>query len=326
MKNQTGSLLALSLLTLALFAGSVGGAETVDRILAIVNDEIVTQSDVTEFERRLRTGGLVDDQLVPDEATKQSLIKDPSKLLQKLIDTRIIDSEVKKQNLSVPFERVEQEVRSIARRNNMNREELKAALQQKGIQFSNYQDFIKTGLERQSLVEKSVTSKIKISEDDVLAALLAEGKAASAQAFEYSLAQILFLNKKRGPEAAAERAKQALQKLRSGGSWDRVAADYSDDPDFEVGGVISGTLKSGELPKELESAISKLAANEWTEPLSTTGGLQIVRLLKRKLIPDPKLEKEKERVRAQLGEKAFRRQYEMWLDQLRSEAFVRINK
>ena len=300
-------------------------AEVVDRILAIVNDDIITQSDVVEFERRLKNGGLVDDQLVPDEATKQALLKDSAKLLQKVIDSRIIDSEVKKQGLSVPFERVEQEIRNIARRNNMSRDDLKNALQEKGIIFSTYQDFIKTGLERQALVEKSVTSKIKISEDDVLAALISEGKASETQAFEYTIAHILFLNKKAGAEAAAAKAQQAHKKLKEGAAFDRVAADYSNDPDFEIGGLL-GTFKSGELSKELETTVAKLSPGEWTLPLPTAGGLHIVRLVKRKLIPDPKLEKEKDRVRALLGEKLFRRQYDIWLEQLRSESFLRLNK
>lgn len=318
---------ALATVTLtALFSATAYGGEVVDSILAIVNDEIVTQSDVADFENRLKTGGLVDDQLVPDEAVRQSLLKDRELLIRKLIDARLIDAEVKRQGLSVPFERVEQEVRSISKRNGMQRDELKNALLEKGISFSTYQDFIKTGLERQALVEKSVTSKIKISEDDVLAALIAEGRASDTQAFEYSIAHILLLNAKNGgPAGAMARAELAIAKLIEGVAFDRVAADFSEDPNFEVGGAL-GTFKSGELSKNLEVAISKLSPNEWTSPLPTTGGVHIVRLIKRRLIPDPKIEKEKDRVRAVLGEKAFRRQYDIWLDSLRTDAFLRRNK
>jgi peptidyl-prolyl cis-trans isomerase SurA len=313
-------------LTTMLFVLPASEAEVVDSILAIVNDEIVTQSDVADFENRLKTGGLVDDQLVPDENVRQSLLKDRELLIRKLIDARLIDAEVKRQGLSVPFERVEQEVRSISKRNGMQRDELKNALLEKGISFSTYQDFIKTGLERQSLVEKSVTSKIKISEDDVLASLIAEGRASDTQAFEYSIAHILFLNSKNGgADGSMARAALAIAKLKEGLGFDRVAADFSEDPNFEVGGAL-GTFKSGELSKNLEQAIAKLSPNEWTAPLPTTGGVHIVRLIKRRLIPDPRIEKEKDRVRAILGEKAFRRQYDMWLDSLRTDAFLRRNK
>ena len=243
-----------------------------------------------------------------------------------MIDARLIDAEVKRQGLSIPFERLEQEVRAIAKRNGMQRDDLKNALLEKGISFSTYQDFIKTGLERQSLVEKSVTSKIKISEDDVLAALIAEGRASDTQAFEFSIAHILFLNSKnRGGEDAKTRAQQAYEKLAGGAAFDRVAADSSEDPNFDVGGVL-GTFKTGDLSKDLERAVLKLSPGAWTEPIPTNGGYHIVRLIKRRLIPDPKIEKEKDRVRAILGERAFRRQYEIWLDSLRADAFIRRNK
>lgn len=308
------------------FSSPARTSELVDEIAVIVNEEIITLSDVADFQNRLKNGGLVDDQLVPDEATKQALLKDRELLIKKLIDARLIDAEVKKQGLTVPIERVEQEVRSIAKRNGMQRDDLKNALLEKGISFAVYQDFIKTGLERQALVEKSVTSKIKISEDDVLAAMIAKGRASETQAFEYSIAHIYFLsNKNGGIEGARNRALQALAKLKEGVPFDRVAADFSEDPNFDVGGVL-GTFKTGELAKDLEAAITKLSPGEWTQPLPTPGGIHIVRLIKRRLIPDPATEKEKDKTRAELGESRFRRQYEIWLELLRSEASIRINK
>lgn len=324
---------SITLLTATLLAVATGAVATtsfagdlVDEIKVIVNEEIITLSDVADFESRLKNGGLVDDHLVPDEATKQALLKNPEALLKKLIDARLIDAEVKKQNLSIPFERVEQEIRTIASRNKMTRDDLKNALLERGTAFSVYQDFIKTGLERQSLVEKSVTSKIKISEDDVLAALIADGRAADAQAFEYSIAHIMFLSSKNGGlDGAKSRATQALAKLKEGIPFDRVAADFSEDPNFDVGGVL-GTFKSGDLSPDLEKAISKLAPGEWTAPLPTNGGVHIVRVIKRRLIPNERIEREKDVVRARIGEKRFRQQYDAWIDQLRSDASIRVNK
>lgn len=300
-------------------------AETVDSIEVIVNNQIITASDLKDFETKLKTGGLVDDQLVPDEQTRQSLLKDHKALLEKLIDARLIDAEVKRQGLSIPIERLEQEIRTIAKRNGMQRDELKNALLEKGIDFSSYQDFIKTGLERQSIVEKAVTSKIKISEDDVLTGLMAEGRNMENQAFEYTIAQILFLNSKDQPGSKAiDRARKAYEKLNSGTTFERVASSFSEGPNLEEGGLL-GNFKTGDLPKSLEREIINTKQGDWTKPLPTNGGYHIIKLIKLKLIPDPKIEKEKDRLRAILGEKAFRRQYQLWLETLRSEAFIRRN-
>jgi peptidyl-prolyl cis-trans isomerase SurA len=300
-------------------------AETVERIVAIVNDEIVTQSDLQRFEDRLRGGGLTDDLLIPDEATKAGLIKDHEKLLQKLIDQKVIDSEVKKENLSVPIEKVEQEIRSIARKNNVSRDELKSALQERGISFSEYQDFIKTGLERQGLIEKAITSRIKISEDDVMTAFAARGGGSSDQAYEYTLSHVVFLSSKGGSTAAKQRAQETLTRLQSGQTFERVAADASEDPAFEQGGLL-GVFKTGEINKQLEESVRTVPAGEITGVIPTPEGFQIVKVNKKRLIPDPRTEKEREKIRAELYEKSFKRQLQSWLEQLRRDAFIRINK
>jgi peptidyl-prolyl cis-trans isomerase SurA len=264
---------------------------------------------------RLKTGGLTDDMLIPDEQTRDALLKDRTKLLQKMIEEKVVDSEVKKQNMSVPIERVEQEIRNIAKRNNVSREELKAALQERGVSFSQYQDFIKTGLERQGLIEKSVTSRIKISEDDVLSLYQQTHSDGADQAYEYTISHILFVNEKGGTAAAKARAEKALAKLRAGDGFEKLAGETSEDPAYEQGGLL-GVFKSGELQKELENVIQKLNAGEFSGVLPTRGGFHIVKLK----------EKEREKIRASLYEKAYKRQFQSWLEQLRQDAFVRINQ
>lgn len=317
-------LLNFTVSLLALIGAVSARAETVERIVAIVNDDIITMSDLDKYAERIKSGGLVDDMLIPDEATKNLLIKDREKLLQKMIEERVIDSEVKKQNLSVPIERVEAEIRNIAKKNNVTRDELKAALQERGINFSQYQDFIKSGLERQGLIEKSITQKIKISEDDVLSAFTSAHGPSSEQAFEYTISHIFFLSEKGGAAAAKERAEKVYKKLRDGAEFEKTAADASEDPGFEQGGLL-GVFKTGELQKDLEAAVAKLSPGEFTGVLATHGGFHIVKLNKRKIISDPRTEKERDKIRAQLYEQAFKKQFHSWLEQLRQDAFVRIN-
>ncbi|MES2856133.1 MAG: peptidylprolyl isomerase [Bdellovibrionota bacterium] len=324
MRASVLSLLVSLIFSSALISQNVG-AETVERIVAIVNDEIITQSDLQRYEDRLKGGGLTDDLLIPDEATKQALVKDREKILQKMIDERVIDSEVKKQSMSVTVERVEQEIRGIARKNGVGREELKAALQERGIAFSEYQDFIKTGLERQGLIERAITSRIKISEDDVMSAYASRGGSSGDQAYEYTLSHIVFLSSKGGAAAAKARAQENLVRLKGGQSFERLAPDVSEDPAFEQGGLL-GVFKTGEINKDLEKSIIGVPAGEITGVVAMQGGFQIVKVNKKRLIPDPRTEKERERIRAELYEKSFKRQLQNWLEQLRRDAFIRINK
>lgn len=306
-----------------MFFGAAAHAKVVDKIVAIINDQVITLSDTEIYRKKLLGGGLVDDAIVQLNDSSL-LLKDRNALLQQLIDERLLDSEVKKNGLEVTIERVEQEIRNIAKNNNIDRNQLKTALQAKGVSMSQYQDFIKTSLERQSLIEKEVSSKIRISDEDVSSYYLTKKGPSSAQIFEYSLAHILFNPTNGGEDAALDRARTVFDKLKQGQSFDRLAEQFSEDRNFTKGGLL-GSFKAGEMMSELDAAVKNLSAGEVTEPIKTRMGVHIVKVLKRTLVSDPKFEEEKETIRKTLYAEAFKRQFKLWLSQRREESFIRIN-
>lgn len=298
-------------------------AKVVDKIVAIVNEEPITMSDAERFKKRLAGGGLVDDSLVRmnDTATLQ---KDRDALLSYLIDERILDSEVKRKGMEVTIERVEQEIRNIAKNNGISRNQLTDALKAKGVSLSEYQDFIKTSLERQSLVEREVTSKIRISDEDISSYYLSKKGPSAAQIFEYSLSHILFSPKTGGEEAALGRAKAVEAKLKSGQGFEKLAEQFSEDPAFSKGGQL-GTFRAGEMTKEFEQAVRRAGPGDVTGIIKSPQGYHILKVTKRTLISDPKLEEEREELHRDLYAQAFKRQLRLWLNQRRDEAFIRIN-
>lgn len=298
-------------------------AKTVDKIVAIVNDQLITYSDTQKYQARLNSAGLVDEILVMI-GNPEALKKDRNALLNQMIDEKVIDSEVKHKNMEVTIERVEEEIRNIARENNISRNQLKEALNKQGVTMSQYQDFIKTSLERRSLIEREVKSKIRISDDDISSYYLSKKGPSGAQIFEYSLAHILFTPKNGGDEAAFQRAKSVEDKLRQGQSFEKLAEQYSEDGNFSKGGEL-GTFRAGEMTKEFEAAVKKAGPNETTSIVKTSQGYHIIKILKRHLISDPRLDEEREALYRELSRDAFKRQFRLWLDQRKDEAFIRIN-
>lgn len=296
-------------------------AEVIESVIAIVNGTIITKSDLTKYRERLKAGTIVDD-LLGDNT--EVLLKDTNALLKHIIDEHIVDDEVKKQNLSVTIERVEQEINTIQGRNGITRDQLKEALKKEGTNFSDYQEFIKKRIERQNVIEKAITSKIKISDEDVVAAYEAQNKALSATGFEYKVAHILFREGKRPDAEQLKRANEVLAKLKAGGNFDALASQYSEDPNFNEGGFL-GSFKTGEFMKPLEDGVKNLAPGEYGGPVKTKLGYHILKLLDRHIVADPDFEKKKEAIRGELYQKAFVKQFRFWLDQKRQEAFVRIN-
>ena len=276
-------------------------ARVIEKILAIVNDEIITQTDLERFRAKLASGGLVDDAVLRLANTK-ALLK----------------------GLSVTVERIEQEIRNITRRNGISRNQLKSALKEKGVDFSEYQGFIRTSLERQSLIEKAVSSKIKISDDDVSSYYVNQMGDKNANIFEYTLAHILFRIKKSEKEAR-KKARLVEGKLKSGSlSFQKLASQFSEDPNFSQGGIL-GTFKAGEMLPAMEKAIRPLKVGESTGVIKTRVGLHIVKLIKKTLVPNPAYESKKEEIRGLLFGKAFKKQFRNWLDGQRRDSFIRIN-
>lgn len=309
-------------LTTVLVQGLPAPAKLVDKVVAVVNDSPITLSDVERYKKKLQTGGLMDEALLRT-TDSASLLKERSALLNHMIDEKIIDTEVKHRNMEVTIERVEQEIRSIAKNNGISRQQLQTALQTKGVTVSQYQDFIKTSLERQSLIEREVTSRIRISDEDINSYYLTKKGPSAAQVFEYSLSHILLSPKNGGEESALNRAKSVEEKLKAGQSFDKLAEKYSDDPSFSKGGPL-GVFRAGEMVKELEQAVRKTGPGEVTPIVKTPVGYQIVKVNKRTLISDPKLEEERENIRHTLSVDAFKRQLRLWLNQKRDDSFIKI--
>lgn len=298
-------------------------AELVDHIVAVVNNEIVTMSDQKNFSHKVESAGMIDDLLLFGQPA--DLLKGNSAAqINYLINEKLIGSEIKRLNLSVTIERVEQEIRDIAKRNNVSRADLLVAIKNQGMSASDYQEFIKTRIERQSLIEQEITSKIRVSDEDVMAQYARIHNDSSSGIYEYTLAHILFNPRKGGAEAAKERAEVVLRKLRSGDSFDALAEQHSEDPNFSNGGVL-GTFKAGEFNAELEQAVQGLGAGDISKVVQTKAGFHIIKVLAKKTVSDPRYEKEKEKIRAGLFEVSFQRQFKVWLESKKDEAAIRIN-
>ena len=312
------------LITLLLVFGTcLTHGVVVDKVVAVVNSEIVTESDLRDFSKKLSQNGMIDDLLLFGQ--KQEGLKSSRKdQLSYLINERILESEIKRLNLSVTVERVEQEIRDIAKRNHASRSELLEAIKNQGVSVSTYQDFIKSRVERQSLIEAEVSSKIRVSDEDVLAQYQRAHPEGGSGSFEYTLAHIVFNPKKGGAEKAAERAIPALQKLKAGEKFEVVAEQYSEDPNFASGGLL-GTFKNGEFSKDLEVAVQNLSVGQNTGLVRSKQTFHIVKVLAKKVISDPAFEKAKEVLRGELFEKSCQKNFKSWLDGKREEAFVRIN-
>ncbi len=310
---------------LTLLVSSISQATVVDQIVAIINGEIITQSEVFEFKKKFKEkNALLDDALLQFRDPKK-LATDSKYIVQHLIDEKLLDSQVKADGLEATIEKVEQEVRNITNRNNISRNDLIQSLKSQGIKFSDYQAFIGKSLERKALIEKNITSNIKITEEDVIAYYTQNSKESATQVYEYKISHILFLPKNKDGKAAYSKAQNILGKLTSNTiTFEQAARQFSEDPNFTEGGLL-GSFKAGEMNAQLEAGIKNLKAGETSQIVKSSYGYHILKLNKKKLVKDPELDKKKGEIRQKLFAMSFKRYFQNWLDRKRSSAFIKIN-
>lgn len=316
-----------SFLFLTAFQNFVSAAENnivVDRIVAVVNSEPILLSDLEQVVKNISKPGLIDETLI-SPYTMDDLKSNRKAQLNYLIHEKLLSSDIKKLNLSVSAERVEQEISTMAKRAGAPREDLINAIRAQGVSLLEYKAFLKDKIEKQSLVQQEVISKIRISDEDILSEYLKTQNKKTALVSEFTLAHILFNPQKKSKTSALDRAQKVYEKIKAGQSFESAAEQYSEDTQFENNGYF-GHFKSGEFLPEIETKFYSMKEGDITPPLQTKMGIHIFKLLSKKVALDANFDsKVKEKISSILLEREFRKQLPLWLEAQRAEAVITIN-
>lgn len=319
---MTRSLLVV--LAFIAFSGSRARAKLVDRVVAVVNDDAITQSDVNSFKKELKTNGLLDEGLL-SLYDKAKLEKSEKADINFLIDKSIIDDDVKTQGIVTPIEQVDSEIQNIAQSRGIDLAQLRKALKAQGISYAQYQDFVRTSMQRQTLLQKEISSKIKISNDEIDAFYASQKHGKNPLVYEYSLSHIFFADSNGGPDAAKTRAEDVKKRLDAGVPFNTLLSQYSEDKQYSKTDGNFGTFRLSDLNPKMRAIISKLSTGELSPVVHLPDGYHIFKVVNKKLVPSPDLLAKRDAIRRYLMGVQFKHQFHAWLSQKRAEAFIHIN-
>jgi peptidyl-prolyl cis-trans isomerase SurA len=188
-------------------------AVTLDRVVAVVNDEALTQYDVTEQKR-----------VVLEQMKAQKVAPPPAdvldkQLLERLIVERALLQLAKESGIRIDDVQVERTIQRIAQENKLTTDQLRQAIEREGASYARYRDDLRREMTIQRLREREVDSRISVSDAEV-DAFLATVSAQTGGDTEYRLAHILVLvPEQASPEqidAKRRRAEEALKQIRDG--------------------------------------------------------------------------------------------------------------
>ena len=268
------------LFMLAVLAASAGGARAVtlvDRIVAVVNKDVITYSELHEAvgvaERQLkRQGTPAPERRVLERQMLERLILDKAQL-QLARDTGIRVDELQ----------LDRAVERIAESNKMTLADFRRALESDGVSFEAFRNDVRQQMLMTRLREREVDNRIQVSDTEV--DLFLEQQKTRPEGAEYNLAHILVrVPEQASPERISEarsRAEQALAEARRGEPFARVAASYSDAPDALQGGAL-GWRSQDRLPELFANALAALQPGDVTEVLRSPAGFHVLKLLDRR--------------------------------------------
>lgn len=246
----------------------------IDRVVAIVNREVITASELARRERELLS------------SLKRQGVKPPSadalreQVLDRMITDRAMLQLARETGVRVDDASLDRAITRIAEQNGLSVSGLRNQLEADGIPFSRFRQDIRDEITLTRLREREVDNKLQISESEVDTFLASQGQSIQ-RSEELRVAQILIrVSDSAGKEelsAAQSKLKQARDALRSGQPFAEVAKRFSDAPDREQGGSLGWRTRE-RLPELFVNALSGLKPGQLSADLRSANGLHILLL------------------------------------------------
>ncbi|SEI37199.1 peptidylprolyl isomerase [Nitrosomonas eutropha] len=250
----------------------------IDRIVAVVNEEVITQQETNELLQNTIQ------QLQKQNIQLPSMEVLEKQLLERLIIKRIQLQRAKEVGLSVSDNDLDQTLRRIVQDNHLTMDEFRQVLLQEGTNLSLFRDEIRDEILMSRLKEQEINSRVNVTESEIDNFLENQANSPAANE-EYRIAHILVQTSEQMDEAQIDtrhkRAEAAYEDLRQGISFAQVSAEYSDATDAMQGGEL-GWRPLGQIGSPFAELLLQMQPGEITPVVRSPIGFHILKLLERR--------------------------------------------
>jgi len=296
-------------------------AKVIDRVVAVVNDEIILDSEVEQMAATLLRAAL-------DTSTddgKKKWLEFKHKAIDALIDSKLIGQQATDLKLTVGNDEVERAWEEVKKQNNLDDATFAEALKSQGFTPESYRKSLKRQMLELKVINTAVRARVSVSDDEVKT-FYQQNERQMAGDKTVHLRQILIAVPPDAAPAEAERKQKVAESLvsqaRKGTSFVELAKKYSDDDLTKSDGGDLGWIGKGVLQDALDDAVASMDPGDVRGPIRTGRGFHLLQLVERKAGDLRPFDEVKDQIRKQLYDQQVEKASQSWLKELRKKAHV----
>ncbi len=307
----------------AVFLCTSAQAEVADRIVAVVNDEVITLSEWNSaFEPYRANVGASH----TGEEREKVLTENRIILLNRMIDNLLIEQQSRKTGIVITDEELINAIKDLLRRRNISQDDLQKALDREGTTLETYKKGVRDQLMRIRLIQREIKSRVAVSDEEIGAYYLKhredyEGKET------VRIRQILLPLPKEEDQAEKEKIRanaEAIRKLLlNGESFELLSVKYSQGSAAAAGGDI-GYIEKGMILHEVEEVAFSLSLNQISGVIESPVGFHIIKVIDRRGAGFKNIESVREEIREKIDQEKMEKKFDEWMDALRIKSHIEI--
>lgn len=315
------SVVSITLMIAGLFCAlpSHAATRTIDKTLVVVNDDVILESDVDKFAKKIKSKSFQE----LFGGVNEQMLKNPEAVLQLLVEEKLINQQVKKLELQASDQEVDGQIAAITKRNGISKDQLMSRLKQLGTSIEEYRDGIRRQIERKNLIEREIKPSLEVTDEQLRHFYLRNAKPEEADT-QYKIAHIL-VSKAKGSVSLNDRAKKVSEEIAlHPADFDKLAQEYSDDETTAPTGGVLGWLSLSQLAKEFRRAVPGTPPGTVTAPLKAADGYHIIKVLETRRGDFSTLTKEqKDTLRNQMVAQEVENKMSLWLERKKAESYIK---
>lgn len=314
----------LLILIVSATATASAAAEVLDRIVAVVNEDIILLSELNErmapYRQRIRQ------QNFDAEQERQTIFQVREEMLHRLVDEKLTDQEVQRNDIQISGEEIDKTIERIKEANAFTDESLRSYLDDEELTMDQYRETIENQILRTRLVNIQVKSKIVITNEEIQAYYDSHPELYGGK-LRYHLRNILIRVPAYSTEEEKNTIRERMQQLRSrideGEDFSDLARIYSKGPTASDGGNI-GEFEESTLSPQIRDALKGLNPGDTTAVIDTDQGFQLFYVEAVHQSEGVPLESVQEEIHEKLFNEVVDKKFLSWLEDLRNRSHIKI--